>query len=289
MPGAWDKIKTAAKEVGEKVIGRGPEVKYRHEAQDYSDKNGVSIEIAQKTILARYFDAVERKAAVTRAIDYDSSEWRAVAAAVKETMGDKGIDGLKKTADDPRYPCRPVVLSPAEFKRSYSAQEGYYKSKYEKRAPDYAVLKDCAENAAMFANYSKDFRSFVSSFSGNAASLEALLARNPKMKAEFGRLFQLKGLAEKHEDRFKKDMNFEKTWNASKVELQKSVKEMLTGTGNYCVNVVKACQMMFQGNFGAGLMKGLGETAKFLGIETWGAIKVAYHGGKVLGSKVKNL
>ena len=96
MAGTWDKIKTAAKETGEKVIGRGPEVKFRHEAQDYADKNGVSIEAAQKNIMAGYFDAFNRKRAVAGTIDYESVEWRAISAAVNETMGADGIEDLKK-------------------------------------------------------------------------------------------------------------------------------------------------------------------------------------------------
>lgn len=288
MPGAWDKIKTVAKETGEKVIGRGPEVKFRHEAQEYAKKNSVSVEIAQKAVLEKYFGDLSTRVSITRSVEYDSKEWRAIVAAVNETLGPRGIEDLIKTANDPRYPGTKWPMTPASSRQAYAGQENYFKKKFEGRAPDYAVLKDNAENMNTFVKYGVNLEGLLSTYGGHAASLDKVLAANPKIKAEFGRLFQLKALMEKHEDRFKKDMNFEKTWNASKVELQKSVKEMLTGTGNYCVNVVKACQMMFQGNFGAGLMKGLGETAKFLGIETWGVIKVAYHGGKVLGSKVKN-
>ena len=129
MAGTWDKIKTGAKEVGEKVIGRGPEVKFRHEAQEYADTKGVSIEAAQKSIMGSYFDALNRKRAVSGAIDYESKEWRAISAAVNETMGAEGIEELKKTADNPAYPCPKVILSTPAFKAAYSSQESYYKRK----------------------------------------------------------------------------------------------------------------------------------------------------------------
>ncbi|MEK7511591.1 MAG: hypothetical protein AAB575_01100 [Patescibacteria group bacterium] len=289
MAGTWDKIKTAATETGEKLIGRGPEVKFRHEAQEYADTKGVSIEAAQKSIMGSYFDALNRKRAVSGAIDYESKEWRAISAAVNETMGADGIEELKKTADNPAYPCPAMALSTAEFRRVYSSQENYYKRKFESKAPVYAVLSDCANNAAMFDRYGRDVEGFIKEACGNSIPAEALFAANPTLKAEFGKMFQLKELLEKHEDRFRKDQNFDKTLMSSEEAVTKALGDSLKGMFDSTINIVKACGMMFSGQFGAGLMRGVTETAKLLGHGVAGVGSLGYHMTKVVGSKLKNI
>jgi hypothetical protein len=288
MAGTWDKIETAAKETGEKIIGRGPEVKFRHEALDYAAKNGVSLEVAQKNIMVNYFDALNRKRSVAGVIDYESAEWRAISAAVNETMGADGIEELKKTADNPLYPCPKVTLTPPEFRRNYSSQENYYKRKFENSAPSYAVLSDCSENAAMFNRYGGDVESFIRGAAANSDSLEILFNANPNLKAEFGRMFQLKELLEKHEDRFRKDKNFEKTMKSSEEAVKKALVESIDGMCLSLVNIAKAIFSMFGGNIGSGIMKGMAETAKFFGHAVAGAGTIGYNISKVMGSRIKN-
>lgn len=288
MADTWDKIKTVATETGEKLIGRGPEVKFRHEAQEFADKNGVSIEVAQKNILTKYFDELNRKKAIDAAVDYESKEWRAISAAVTETMGADGIEELKKTADNPAYPCPAIALSTAEFRRVYSSLENYYKRKFENKTPDYAVLNDCANNAAMFNRYQSDVEGFVRLSAANPDSLEILFNANPNLKAEFGKLFQLKELMEKHEDRFRKDQNFDKTLKSSDEAVKKALVDSIDGMCKSIVNMTKAVFSMFGGNFGSGLARGLTESAKFLGHAVAGIGSVGYHLTKVVGSKIKN-
>jgi len=141
----------------------------------------------------------------------------------------------------------------------------------------------------MFNRYGHDVDGFINAARGNSIPIESLFAANPNLKAEFGKMFQLKELMEKHEDRFRKDKNFEKTLKSSEEAVTKTLRDSLKGMFDSTINIVKACGMMFSGQFGAGLMRGVAETAKLLGHGVAGVGSLGYHLTKVVGSKLKNI
>jgi len=69
----WNKVRDRAGEIaqetGEKIIGRGREVEFRHNVKEHADNYGVSEEVAQKTIFQNWLNDLRGEASANCFLD----------------------------------------------------------------------------------------------------------------------------------------------------------------------------------------------------------------------------
>jgi hypothetical protein len=258
-------FKEKIKDLGRQLKGEGPEVKFKNTVAQYERAHGVSHEAAEKAVFIDRFNAVQHELTYTRAIDKET--YRAFVAGLNEVLGKNGVADMKRDATDPAiYRALHVPpATPAEFNQALT----YFKSKFENRAPNAAVVKDCAENKkiidALHARFMGD-----PALAG-AGDLEALIATHPELGADLGKILSAKELSDMHERRFGDGIHF----NKSMETLKETAKESLTtmfwkAPSDYIKAISKNPKFDF-----AYFAKTTWETATFLG-------KEGKEGGKLL-------
>ncbi len=209
-----------------KDIARAPfqwnEVKFKKEAAEFAKTHGVSAEQAEKAIFDARLKAVDREVVLNSAIDYDSKEFSNLLAAMYELFGSKEMDQFKEHADNPSI-FRTIGAVPTSGE--LRASQKYFRDKFSGEAPANAIVTDAAEKTklilALAARFSRDTRVT------GAADLRAVLASNPDLAADLGKILQAKEELERHERMFGREMSFDKSLEQLKQTGKDSLKTML--------------------------------------------------------------
>jgi len=284
-----DSAKTLAVETGEKIIGRGPEVKFRHEVQDLVKNGGLTQEQAEKQIFNNRIGDMNSEVAVNGTYTKDSKSWRAFEAAINETLSDEERENLEKNANNPAIRTPNVNMPANVYARRYSRQESYFKSKFNNNAPKPAILKDCTQTARLIEAYSVAVETDVTANLGNNRSLEDLVKADPMLSAELGKMLQAKELLEKHENKFKKDRNYAETVTEANTEAKKILTTMLyKAPAQFLKEILGTRGAINKGSLFSGFAKACLATGKFIFKEAGESVKLAYQTTKVVGSAIKN-
>ena len=221
----WQEAKKFVKETGEKIIGHGPEVKFRNEVDELAKKRGVSREVAEKTIFSSYLGNLEKETKLKGNIDYKSKNWRLFEAALNEIFTPEQLEKFSKNSNDPKI--FKTIPGFAVNKADYKKMESYYKANFNGQSPDYTITLDSAENAKMIDKVSNRLDKKLNPLIGNRTSLEMLTIINPEIGADIGKMLLAKEQLEKHENMFGKQIKFEKNMEAFKGDSKKALVNMM--------------------------------------------------------------
>lgn len=214
-------IKEKLKDIGRSLRGEGLEVKFKNEVAQYEATHGVSHEAAEKALFTERFNAIQHELLYTRNIT--EGTYRAFVASLNEVFGKDGVADMRRDAADPmiyRALALPPV-SPAEFNQTAS----YFKTKFENRVPNAAVVRDCAESKkiidALHARFMGDPALAA------AGDLETLIRAHRKLGADLGKVLSAKELADMHERKFERKVHFDGSAEAFKATAKESLGTML--------------------------------------------------------------
>ena len=252
-----DMFKEKLKDLGRRMTGEGAEVRFKNDVAKYESAHGVSHEAAEKAVFMDRFNAVQHELVYTRKIEEET--YRAFVAGLSEVFGRNGVDGMKRDAADPAIyrALHLAPVSPAEFNQTLN----YFKSKFDQKAPNAAVVRDCAENK-------KTIEALHARFMGDpalagAGNLEALIAAHPELGADLGKVLSAKELSDMHERRFGTGIRFKESMEKLKTTGKESLATMFwKAPAEYVKAITKTPKLDF--NYFA---KTTMETAKFLGKE----------------------
>ncbi len=273
----FEKAGKFLKETGEKIVGRGPEVKFRNTVDDYARDHGTTREVAEKKIFNDYISSVGRETR-TGALDSDSKKWRDFQAAINETLSKSATDRATTDAKNPAvFRNLTFSVSAAQEKQ----QEKYYQKKFNGDAPDRAIIEDSAENIEMMNRLLRRLNLDITSNMSNTDDLEALLRSHPEMGADIGKLFQSKQNLEKHERMFGRELQFEKSLEQLKKTSAESLQVMLLDAPMKMLGGILggAWQVLQQRNLN-GFFSAMKSSLKALGAGTAAAAKLFGASGK---------
>lgn len=201
-------FKEKIKDIGRRLTGEGPEVKFKSTVDQYERSHRVSHEAAQKAVFMERLNAVQHELTYTRAINEDT--YRAFVAGLNEVFGKDGVVDMKRDAADPMI-YRALMLPPASL-AEFNQSASYFKTKFANKVPNAAVIKDCAENKkiieALHARFAGD-----PALAG-ASDLEALIAAHPELGADLGKILSAKEMSDMHERKFESGLHFKKSMEA---------------------------------------------------------------------------
>jgi hypothetical protein len=278
----WDKIKKVAKESGEKLIGRGAEVKFRKEVQEHMSRFGTSKEDAEKEILDDQFGFIDSDITADGTIDGDKKEWRALEAGVNETLSktakekcleDSGNTSIFRSFRTPRRGDKRKLTKFLSKKH----KDAYPDRDLSLRKND-ALITGMANQAAYMQQLMDRLRRELTPHMGTGASLESILTANPQIGADLGQLQKMKGVMDKSDSILLRKMGFDRSMENLKDDFHKAVTEdLLKGTKRFLGLTIGGVGKMFRGDFsgfakymteGTGiLMKGFGRVGS-LGAKT---------------------
>lgn len=210
------------KDFGRQVIGQGPEVDFKNEAQEYADANHVSIEEAQRDI---FFDRMSNLQAETQlgGLPNGTENLRDLQAAINEMFDKQQLEQFKTDSEDPNIFIDPS-LAPLD-RKDYNRTADYFKKNYDGQQPDFNVVRDSTENLQLM----KELLNRVNASRGSArsfTSLEAFLKRYPELGADIGKFLSAQELNDKHENRFDKGLKFDAAIDNFKEQAKDSLTEM---------------------------------------------------------------
>ncbi|MCX6745583.1 MAG: hypothetical protein NTX00_01030 [Candidatus Parcubacteria bacterium] len=281
---SWQEAKKVVKETGEKIIGRGPEVKFRNEVDELVKKQGISPEVAKKMIFSAYLGNVEKETKIKGNVDYKSKNWRLFEAALNEIFTPQQLEKFANNANDPK-----IFKSIPNFavnQADYKKMESYYKANFDGQSPDYAIILDAAENAKMTEKLSSRVNKKLDPLIGYRTSLENIIMINPEIGADIGKMLLAKEQLVRHENMFKKQIRFEKNMDAFKGDSKKALVNMLwSAPTQWMVQMVKGgLDPSFRG-----FMRMFNATTKFLIEEASSGSKLLWSGAKVAASGLSRL
>ena len=280
----FDSVKKFAKETGEKIIGRGPEVRFRNEVGEYAKNNGTTPEVAQKIIFDNYLRNMRDEARLKGSIDYSSREWRDFEAAMNECFDGTDKARFQEDADDSsiyrRMPTAPTTPS------AYSRSKNYYKGKYDGKDPGHAVVMDTAQTTHLIEALGNRFSGDLGPLLGSPDTIKDLMATNPELGADLGKLLQSKGLLEKHESKFKRQLNFEHSIDKFKGDTKDAIINIFgKGLLRWAKVMGKSAIRPSMGN----IMKMTGETLRLMGLTVGAGLKIGASAGRTTLSGLNKL
>lgn len=213
-------FKETLKNLGRKMTGEAAEVKFNKTVDKYEKTHGVSHEAAEKAIFLDRFNAVQHELTYTRAIDKDT--YRDFVAGLNEIFGKNGVADLKRDGADPAI-YRALLLPPASL-AEFNQTASYFKTKFENKVPNAAVVKDCAENKKIIDALHTRFMGDPAL--AGAGDLEALIAAHPELGADLGKILSAKELSDLHERRFEGDLRFDGSMEKLKATAKESFATM---------------------------------------------------------------
>jgi hypothetical protein len=248
-------FKEKIKDIGRRLTGEGPEVKFNNTVSEYEKTHGASHEAAEKAVFMDRFNAVQHELAYTRTIN--DKTYREFVAGLNEVFGKNGVVDMKRDAADSAI-YRALMLAPASL-AEFNQTASYFKAKFENKVPNAAVVKDCAENKKIIEALHERFAGDPAL--AGAGDLEALIAAHPELGADLGKILSTKEMSDMHERKFENGIRF----NSSMETLKKTAKESLAtmfwkAPTDYLKTVTKSGQKFDFSYFA----KTTWETAKFL-------------------------
>lgn len=266
-------FKEKIKDIGRQLTGEGPEVKFKSTVDQYERSHGVSHEAAEKAVFMDRFNAVQHELTYTRSINKET--YRALVAGMNEVFGKDGVFDMKRDAADPAI-YRVLTLAPASL-AEFNQTASYFKTKFENKVPNAAVIKDCAENK-------KIIEALHTRFSGDpllagTSDLEALMGAHPELGADLGKILLTKELSDMHEQKFENGLRFKSSietlgntakeslgtmiWKAPNEWWKTVNKSKQTGFGFAAESVGATAKLLYkEGRAGTKLLMEMAKTAK---------------------------
>ena len=205
-----EKAGELAKETGERMIGRGAEVRFRHEVKKYATENGVSEKQAAKAVFSERIDRMDQAILRGEALGKRSEAFREFQGALRETLGRDAPERLRKEASDPAV-CRALTITSPD-RDEVGASLEMWKQAFAGRMPRDRVVQDTAEQIKLMQVVFDEIRSDPS-LAGPDSLRDALAAR-PELGADIGKALIAKDTLEMHERMFTRTLAFERSREA---------------------------------------------------------------------------
>jgi len=261
------------KDVGRTIIGEGREVAFKNAAQEYAMLHSVSLEEATSILVQERLQHI--KDDIDRNGVYTENSVEDFTAAFKELFERGDLDTFREYADDPTIfiPTSPITVLPSDI----SSVEKDYKTRFNKKAPSSAVLRDTAEQTKLAYELLSRFQTDPRITS--ASDIEAVIRSNPELAADIGRFMQAKEGIDRHNRSFGRELQFQESWENTKKNAQESLQSMVfSAPANLTSSVFKEGQKVFKtGNYAQGMVNMSFAFGKFFGQEI-------YQGTKILGN-----
>jgi hypothetical protein len=259
------------KDIGKTLIGRGEEVKFRKEVEKHAADNGVSIEDAQKTIFKKRLEAYSRELNVSP----DLVAAKELRGALQQIFTVEQLQQFKTLAENPAI-FRALILPPVGTKE-VSAVNRRYKAKFDGKVPSTREVLRIAENQQALVEVLRRFKG-DRRLSGTGG-LESILAANPELAADIGKIVAAMELIDKQEKSFDKSLKFNKAMDGFKADAKESLTTMFwKGPIDY----ISALQKGINGLSLESCVNLFGATMKFLGKEVWAGGKLLVSAGNAL-------
>jgi hypothetical protein len=217
----WQEVGKFLKETGEKVIGRGPEVKFRNDVEEFVARHGVSVEEAEKRVFGNYLGGVETEIRMRGCIDSHSKEWRSFEASLNELLSSDERAKLERDANNPRV-FRALRAAPVTG-TDYARMERYFKGKFAKQSPGYELVRRSAEDTKILDGLGRRVDRDLTPFAASPDKLSVILAARPEISADMGRMIQAKREMEKIERGFGAEVRFKEEWEKDKEKMRELV------------------------------------------------------------------
>ena len=135
---------------GEKMMGRGPEVKVRNDVDSYIS-GGETRTQAEKWVLRDRMSLLLGELGSEGSLGDSAQTPRHFEAVFSELFGADKIEQFKKDALDPTK-LKPITPAPVTSKETNAARGGFSR-RYKGESPDYTVLNDCAQKTNLIAGW----------------------------------------------------------------------------------------------------------------------------------------
>lgn len=280
----FEKVKTAVKETGEKIAGRGREVRLRHQIAEYAKTNGVSLEIAQKQVLNAHLRQLESDLASPGRIGELRENLRNLRALFNELFSETELRQFDLDANAPGK-FRPFIgfsVTPADTSRA----NNFFQHNFGGKTPDAVIVNDVAGNITIAEHLSARLRGDLLSRTATPDKIGDVISSSPEIGADIGRLLQSDAAIEKRRDKFGRMLDFEASMDKFKTDAKNSFTEMLWKAP---VDLLRAMvKTTFAFNTSA-CLKFLADTAKFMKREVWAAGKLLISLSRLTASSIKTI
>jgi hypothetical protein len=280
----WKEVVDKAKELGERVSGKGPEVDFRHEI-DEAVARGIPKPRAEKETFLDRVDQIEDEIRYTGCMDSKSKHWRGFEAAMNELFSDTEKERFLADAGTPIF--RNIALTPATS-AEYNKAKSYFGGKFGGETPSVGVIRDMAQNAKLLREVNARIFGDVSPHAASGVDLRAILATHPEMGADIGMAQMIKDQMIQSEQRFGREVAHKQEWERYKEDASGSLNEIfykipcqfLKNFGKNTIKIMKSKNMAeaFMGAVVSSSVDAAIGTAK-VGFE---GAKLAYGGAKTL-------
>lgn len=177
----WQEVKKTAVETGERIIGRGEQVKFRHNVEALV-KRGYTQEAAENTVFANFVSRLNGQ------LNFDSQQWRSLNGAFSETIQDQRLR---------RQMLRDAEAMPLPAVRADAAREvnieRYLQNKYHEQPNIIYIVRMSECNGqinSLAATISREIPRAMRRHPGS--DLEAILRAEPNLGAAIGQLHMLR-------------------------------------------------------------------------------------------------
>lgn len=276
-------IREKLEDTGKKLIGRGAEVAFKNDAENYASTHGLPVWQAEKAVLLNIGRALQSEISSQGTVDLDSKNFRNFQAGLRQIADGQNMAELFKIN---KIDAKFRTIPPPTISRSdeFNA-ENYYRRKFNGKSPNHAIVIESVRTAKnidqLLARFSSDPRVI-----GHKGKLDSLiLASAPELGADIQKLFSEKRRLEKIERHFGRELVHEKQMDNFKKTVRESIANMLwTAPANFIKDVFRADRS--SGDFGSQLLK---FTGRFMFASGKFALREGWEGAKLAGSAAKTL
>ncbi len=195
------------KETGERMIGRGAEVRFRKEVKKYARENGVSVIQAEKAVFEDRVDTMDQAILRGETLCEKLSAFREFQGALREILGRDAPEQLRKDAANPAV-CRALVI-PSPNRDEIKESLDIWKKEFSGRVPNNRVVQDTAEQIKLMRAVFDEVRTDPA-FVG-PDNLRDIFTTHPELGADIGKSLIAKDTLEIHERMFTRALAFERS------------------------------------------------------------------------------
>jgi hypothetical protein len=221
----WKEVGKWVKETGEKMVGRGQEVKFRNDVQEFADSHGVTVEEAEKRVFADYLGNVGTEIRMRGCIDSHSEEWRSFEASLNELLSSDERAKLERDANNPGV-WRAIHPAPVTG-TDYARMERYFRGKFAKQLPKHEMVRRSAEDTKILDGLGRRVDHDLAPLATTPDKLSVILGARPEIGADIGKMMQAKREMEKIERVFGADVRFKEIWEKDKEKMREILGERL--------------------------------------------------------------
>lgn len=207
---AGKKTGELAKETGERMIGRGAEVRFRNEVKKIVKDRGVSETQAEKVVLMRRIDAFDQVVLRGEIFGKKSDAYLEFQGAFREAAGRDAPERLRAAAADPAVARALTIIPPDRDEVAESLH--IWENAFNGRKPREAVVQDTAEQIKLMQVVFDEVRKSPAFFGPD--SIKDTLVAHPELGADIGKVMIAKDTLEMHERMFTRSLAFERSREA---------------------------------------------------------------------------